>query len=275
MTIFVISMIASYKGRNSATWNIEHKLYSFSSAEVVRDVILCIFGNNQIYYPKPILFIGHLGVIVQLLCHLPLIFYIGKEHVLQSVDEYQNVSLSQMVDRIRDNISGDPRFFLAQKKYFVRTKSFNQEEIQQIVPVAMANSQAIQPAMANSFEKYFKGVADHDRYLTEARPKPDSAEASERHNDLHNFVYNNNTNSQESSSHHQNNRSKSLRGGVFQNHLVPPEQREALLKQTMHSGSPSPLAEYTPSSGNPAPEDGVILAPNDITLSEEDRAYAK
>jgi hypothetical protein len=61
-----------------------------------------------------------MGIIFQLICHMPFIYFIGKEHILQCIDEHQNYNLSQMVDRIKSNISGDPRFFLAQRKFSVR-----------------------------------------------------------------------------------------------------------------------------------------------------------
>lgn len=52
-----------------------------------------------------------------ILCHIPFIFYIGKEHILQSIDEQTNFSLSQMVDRIKHRFKGDPRHFLVEKQF--------------------------------------------------------------------------------------------------------------------------------------------------------------
>ena len=48
---------------------------------------------------------------------MPFIFFIGKEHLLQCYDEFTNHSLSLMVDRIKSNVNGDPRFFRAQRKF--------------------------------------------------------------------------------------------------------------------------------------------------------------
>lgn len=66
---------------------------------------------------KPILVVGHLGIELMLFCHIPFVFYIGKEHILQAVDEHLNFSLSLMVDRIKNRFKGDPRHFLVQKKF--------------------------------------------------------------------------------------------------------------------------------------------------------------
>lgn len=87
---------------------------------MIRDIILGVFGGDQALIDNPLLFMGHLGMIIMMILHIPFIFYIGKEHILQSIDEYQKSSLSQMVDRIRDKYKGDPRFFLVQKKFLIK-----------------------------------------------------------------------------------------------------------------------------------------------------------
>ena len=48
---------------------------------------------------------------------MPFNYYIGKEFVLQAIDEIYTESLSQMIYRIKNKFTGDPRFFLVQKKY--------------------------------------------------------------------------------------------------------------------------------------------------------------
>lgn len=63
----------------------------------------------------PLLFISQLCLIIQLLTHTPFIYYIAKEQFLMAYDEYNNHSISLMVDRVI-NEQGDPRFYLAQLK---------------------------------------------------------------------------------------------------------------------------------------------------------------
>lgn len=107
MIIFLISMLATGQDGDDK-W------------QVVRNVIMCVYGNNRTLTFKPILAIGHLGMIVMLICHVPFIYFIGKEHILSSIDELMNKSLSQMVDRIKNRFKGDPRHFLVQKKFVIR-----------------------------------------------------------------------------------------------------------------------------------------------------------
>lgn len=85
--------------------------------ELVRDIVLCVFGGNTDLSIKPIMVLGQMGVMVMIFCHIPFIFYIGKEHILQSIDEHYNFSLSQMVDRIKHRFKGDPRHFLVEKQF--------------------------------------------------------------------------------------------------------------------------------------------------------------
>lgn len=66
-----------------------------------RDVLMCIFGRSGQFYGKFVLKLATVGIAVQLVCHMPFIYYIGKEHMLQCFDEYFNGSLSKMVDRIK------------------------------------------------------------------------------------------------------------------------------------------------------------------------------
>jgi len=95
--------------------------------EIVRDVLLAVMGSDDGLQQKPILIIGHFGVILQLICHMPFIYFIGKEHVLQCVDEFLNSSLSLMVDRIRFTFKGDPRFFLVQRRFNLRSSTITLE----------------------------------------------------------------------------------------------------------------------------------------------------
>ena len=74
--------------------------------------MMCIFGNQAKYYDSLLLILGR-AFIMQLTCHIPLIYYVGKEHILQTIDEIKNYSLSQMVDRIK--LNGDPRYFRAKR----------------------------------------------------------------------------------------------------------------------------------------------------------------
>lgn len=85
--------------------------------EIVRDTIIGVLGNNHELEQYTILKIGHLGIVLQSLLHMPFIFFIGKEHILQCYDEYKNHSLSLMVDRIKSNVTGDPRYFRAEKRF--------------------------------------------------------------------------------------------------------------------------------------------------------------
>lgn len=59
--------------------------------------------------------IVQLCFIVQLLVHIPFIYYIAKENLLMMYDEWMNYNLSCMVDRVRSE-QGDPRYFLAELK---------------------------------------------------------------------------------------------------------------------------------------------------------------
>ena len=51
--------------------------------------------------------------IVQLIVHIPFIYYIGKEQMLIMHDENFNCNMTNMVDRVRTE-QGDPRYFLAE-----------------------------------------------------------------------------------------------------------------------------------------------------------------
>jgi len=55
---------------------------SISRMEIFRDVVLAVLGSDVDLQQKPILIIAHFGVILQLICHMPFIFFIGKEHIL-------------------------------------------------------------------------------------------------------------------------------------------------------------------------------------------------
>ena len=104
----------------------EDRVYrTISNWQIVRDVILCVFGSNPNLNSFPIIIVGHLGVVVQLMFHMPFIFFIGKEHILQCIDEHYNQSLSLMIDRIKNKFKGDPRFFLAQRKFNLRSDSMS------------------------------------------------------------------------------------------------------------------------------------------------------
>ena len=95
----------------------------YGGIKIFRNVLMSIFGSSGEDYSKTILKVAHLGIILQLICHMPFIYFMGREHILQCIDEHQNSNLSKMVDRIKSNISGDPRFFLAQRKFSFRNST--------------------------------------------------------------------------------------------------------------------------------------------------------
>ena len=95
----------------------------YGGIKIFRNVLMSIFGSSGEDYSKSILKVAHFGIILQLVCHMPFIYFIGREHILQCIDEHQNNNLSKMVDRIKSNISGDPRFFLAQRKFSLKSNS--------------------------------------------------------------------------------------------------------------------------------------------------------
>ena len=53
---------------------------------------------------------------MQLISHVPFVYYIAKENLLMAVDEYYSKNLTKMVDRVAINNLGDPRFYLAELK---------------------------------------------------------------------------------------------------------------------------------------------------------------
>ena len=54
-------------------------------------------------------------LVIQLLVHIPFLYYIGKEHILIAYDEYINENLTLIVDRVR-NKQGDPRHYLVEEQ---------------------------------------------------------------------------------------------------------------------------------------------------------------
>lgn len=54
-------------------------------------------------------------MVVQLVTHIPFIYYISKEQLMMIYDEYYNSSISNMIERVIFE-SGDPRFYLAEFK---------------------------------------------------------------------------------------------------------------------------------------------------------------
>ena len=68
-------------------------------------------------------------------------FYIGKEYILQSVDEHLNYSLSLMIDRIRSDFKGDPRYFLVERKFNLRRSSITIESEDVVDVVNMAQDE--------------------------------------------------------------------------------------------------------------------------------------
>jgi len=57
---------------------------------------------------------------------------VGKEHILQSLDEIKNYSLSQMVDRIKQNSStADPRNLRLQRQYEIIKEQNPRNEIEE------------------------------------------------------------------------------------------------------------------------------------------------
>jgi hypothetical protein len=63
----------------------------------------------------PLILVIQISFLIQLITHIPFIYYIGKESLLMMLDEYLNFNLTNMVDRIRFE-TGDPRYFLAELK---------------------------------------------------------------------------------------------------------------------------------------------------------------
>jgi hypothetical protein len=116
LVIYGISWLASFD-TNQTVGGYETKF------QVTRDIIMTVYGTNiEMSKSKPILVVGQLGMIVLLICHVPFIYFIGKEHILSCVDEIMNKSLSQMVDRIKNKFKGDHRHFLVEKKFIIRDK---------------------------------------------------------------------------------------------------------------------------------------------------------
>jgi hypothetical protein len=54
----------------------------YGGIKLVRNVMMSIFGSDGEYYGKKMLIFAHLGIISQLICHMPFIYFIGKEHIL-------------------------------------------------------------------------------------------------------------------------------------------------------------------------------------------------
>jgi hypothetical protein len=102
-------------------------------AEILRDIILAVLGSNENFRTKPILVVGHFGVIMQLICHVPLMFFIGKEHLLTCIDEHFNNSLSLMLNRIKNSQYGDPRYYLVERKYNLRNSIIESETSEEVV----------------------------------------------------------------------------------------------------------------------------------------------
>ena len=76
---------------------------------------MIIFGETL--KPSCNLYITHLAqffMVLQLFFYTPFIYYIAKEHLLVSLDEIINRSVSRMIDRVKTQTLGDPRFFLAE-----------------------------------------------------------------------------------------------------------------------------------------------------------------
>ena len=69
--------------------------------------------DSSKYRDWPIMDTIQFLMIIQQLTHFPFTYYISKESFLSAIDEMQTRSLSQMVDRLRMGINGDPRHFLA------------------------------------------------------------------------------------------------------------------------------------------------------------------
>ena len=61
----------------------------------------------------PLILVSQLCFMVQLIVHIPFIYYISKEQCLMMYDEWANRNLTSMVDRVRSD-QGDPRYFLAE-----------------------------------------------------------------------------------------------------------------------------------------------------------------
>jgi len=98
-----------------------------SKAEIVRDVIIAVLGNNEMFLDNYLLILAHFGIVLMFICHMPFMFFIGKEHILTCVDEYYNNSLSLMVTRIRDFDKGDHRYFLVERKHSLRNSHISSE----------------------------------------------------------------------------------------------------------------------------------------------------
>ena len=152
MLLFIISWLATPDPQTALTNKSVDQ--AITKAEIVRDIILVVLGSNENVHSKDILCLGHMGVILQLICHMPFIFYIGKEHVLQAVDEHYYNSLSLMIDRIKNDRAGDPRFFLAEKKYTFRKDSILTDESNDLggpVPAVRKSSVPMSPMKTCSF----------------------------------------------------------------------------------------------------------------------------
>jgi len=100
--------------------------------QIAQVVMMSIFGNQVKYFDSYLLLFGRSLIILQLTFHIPLIYYVGKEHILQSLDEIKNYSLSQMVDRIKQNSStADPRNFRLQRQYEIIKEQNPRNEIEE------------------------------------------------------------------------------------------------------------------------------------------------
>jgi len=55
---------------------------NFIELRIFRDVILSVLGGSTNYYNKTVLEFAHLLIVLQLACHTPFIYYIGKEYLL-------------------------------------------------------------------------------------------------------------------------------------------------------------------------------------------------
>jgi len=91
---------------------------------IYRNVMRISLGIETTHYnisEWPLVFVVQLCLIIQLLMHIPFIYYIGKENFLMAYDEFYSSNLSNMVMRVKKE-DGDPRFFLAELKDNSRKK---------------------------------------------------------------------------------------------------------------------------------------------------------
>lgn len=70
------------------------------------------FGQEQSW---PLITAIQVCLIVQLVSHIPFIYYVSKEYFSLGLDEYKTGNLSNMVRRVRTE-EGDPRVYLVQYK---------------------------------------------------------------------------------------------------------------------------------------------------------------